>query len=42
MNDITFPLEVAVLGRLLKFNEIDLRTVSIRELGILVNELETH
>ena len=42
MNEITFPLEVAVLDQLLQFNEIDLRTVSIRELGILVNELETH
>ena len=42
MNDVTFPLEVAVLDRLLQLNEIDLCTVSIRELGILVNELEAH
>lgn len=42
MNDVTFPLEAAVLDRLLQFNEIDLHTVSIRELGILVNELEAH
>jgi len=42
MNDVALPLELAVLDRLLQFNEIDLCTVSIRELSILVNELETH
>jgi len=40
MTDNIFPLNANILDQLLQENRVNLKTISIRELGILINDFE--